>query len=142
MVINGDRYFILNTKDTTYAIRVMPSGHLEHMYYGKRIRVAHSLDGLYERREFIAGNNNSYSPEYPYLTLNNLCLEASFEGKGDNREAFAVIENADGSRTSDFLFEAFEMDNEKIPFHTFRAHYCLLRQGSPRDKGASSLRGV
>ena len=123
MVINGDRYFILNTKDTTYAIRVMPSGHLEHMYYGKRIRVAHSLDGLYERREFIAGNNNSYSPEYQSLTLNNVCLEASFEGKGDNREAFALIEYPDGSRTSDFLYETAEIDNEKPELLTLACSY-------------------
>ncbi len=125
MIINGKKYFILNTANTSYVFRIMDSGHLEHLYYGKKIRVTDSLDGLVERQEFIAGNNNSYSPEYPYLTLNNLCLEASFEGKGDNREAFAVIENADGSRTSDFLFEAFEMDNEKIPLKTMPSSYDL-----------------
>ena len=123
MIINGDKYFILNTNNTTYAIRLMPTGHLEHMYYGKRIRVSHSLDGLYERQEFMSGNNNTYSADYPYLTLNNICLEASFEGKGDNREAFAVIINHDGSRTSDFVYESSVVDNIKSSLKTLPSSY-------------------
>ena len=125
MIIDGTKYFILNTKSTTYAFRVMESGHLEHLYYGKRIRVTDNLDGLIERQEFMMGNNNAYSPDFPSLTLNNVCLEASFEGKGDNREAFAVIENSDGSRTSDFVFESAEIDNEKKDLKTMPSAYDL-----------------
>lgn len=125
MIVDGGKYFVLNTEKTSYAFRVMESGHLEHLYYGKKIRVVDSLDGLYERQEFIVGNNNSYSPDYPALTLNNICLEASFEGKGDNREAFAVIENADGSRTSDFVFESYNIDSSKEELSTMPSSYGL-----------------
>ena len=123
MIINGEKYFILNTDNTTYAIRITPSGHLEHMYYGKRIRVVHSLDGLYERQEFMMGNNNSYSPDFPALTLNNLCMEVSFEGKGDNREAMLVAETPSGIRTNDFLFESAVVDNTKIALKTMPSSY-------------------
>ena len=125
MIVDGGKYFVLNTEKTSYAFRVMESGHLEHLYYGKNIRVVDSLDGLYERQEFIVGNNNAYSPDYPALTLNNICLEASFEGKGDNREAFAVIENADGSRTSDFVFESYSIDSSKEELSTMPSSYGL-----------------
>ena len=47
------------------------------------------------------------------MTLNDMCLEVSFEGKGDNRESFIIVENADGSRTSDFTYESTVIDNEK-----------------------------
>ena len=57
------------------------------------------------------------------MTLNNKCLEASFEGKGDNREAFAVIVNADGSRTSDFVFESAEINNGKWKLKTLPSSY-------------------
>ncbi|MCR5226673.1 MAG: alpha-galactosidase [Eubacterium sp.] len=125
MIVDGGKYFVLNTEKTSYAFRVMESGHLEHLYYGKKIRVVDSLDGLYERQEFIVGNNNSYSTDYPALTLNNICLEASFEGKGDNREAFAVIENADGSRTSDFVFESYSIDSSKVELSAMPSSYGL-----------------
>ena len=123
MIIDGKNYYILNTNNTSYIIRIMESGHMEHLYYGKKIRVVDSLDGLVEQQEFIPGNNNAYSADYPQMTLNNKCLEASFEGKGDNREAFAVIENADGSRTSDFVFESAEINNGKWKLKTLPCSY-------------------
>ena len=123
MIVDGQKYFILNTKGTSYAMRVTPSGHVEHMYYGKKIRVAHNLGGLFERQEFIVGNNNSYSPEYPYLTLNNLCMEYSAEGKGDNREAMIVVETPDGKRTNDFVFERAVIDNIKEPLPGMPSSY-------------------
>ena len=123
MIIDGKNYYILNTNNTSYIIRIMESGHVEHLYYGKKIRVVDSLDGLVEQQEFIPGNNNAYSADYPQMTLNNKCLEASFEGKGDNREAFAVIENADGSRTSDFIFESAEINNGKWKLKTLPCSY-------------------
>lgn len=125
MIVDGRSYFVLNTDKTSYVLRVMDSGHLEHLYYGKKIRVVDSLDGLIERQEFIVGNNNAYSPEYPALTLNNVCLEASFEGKGDNREAFLVIEHSDGSRTSDFIFESYVIDSEKQELDCMPSAYGL-----------------
>lgn len=32
-------WFFLQTAHTTYGIRVMETGHLEHLYYGERITV-------------------------------------------------------------------------------------------------------
>ena len=126
MIIEGKNYYILNTKKTSYIFRVNETAHLEHLYYGKKIRVTDSLDGLFERQEFIAGNNNAYTADHPYLTLNNLCLEASFEGKGDNREPFAIIENSDGTRTSDFIFESAKVDGEKGEMSSLPASYGLF----------------
>ena len=123
MIIEGKNYFLLNTKNTSYIFRVTDTGHLEHLYYGKRIRVVDSLDGLLERQEFIPGNSIAYDDEHPHMTLNNMCLEVSFVGKGDTREAFIVIANADGSYTSDFQFETAEIDNEKHALHTLPSSY-------------------
>ena len=113
MIIDGKKYYILNTNKTSYVFRITDSGHLEHLYYGRKIRVTDSLAGLVERHEFAPGNNNVYSSEFSNMTLNDMCLEVSFEGKGDNRESFIVVENADGSRTSDFTYESTVIDNEK-----------------------------
>ena len=42
MIIKDDNYFILNTKNTTYSFRIMPTGHLEHLYYGRKIKITKS----------------------------------------------------------------------------------------------------
>ncbi len=113
MIIDGGNYYVLNTKKTSYVFRVTDSGHLEHLYYGKSIKVSDGLDGLVERREFVPGNNNVYSSDYSNMTLNDMCLEVAFEGKGDNRESFIVVENSDGSKTSDFVYESTVIDDKK-----------------------------
>ena len=46
-VRSDGRLFILDTIKTTYAFRVMKSGHLEHLYYGRKIHLD-SDDGLAE----------------------------------------------------------------------------------------------
>ena len=123
MIIEGRNYYILNTENTSYVFRVTPSGHLEHLYYGSSIKVTDDLDGLTERYEFMFGNNISYSEDFSNMTLNDLCLEASFEGKGDNREAFLIVENADESRTSDFVFEKASVNDEKRELRTMPCSY-------------------
>ena len=46
--------FVLDTDNTTYAFRVTKSGHLEHLYYGKRIKIftADDLIAFTQKREF------------------------------------------------------------------------------------------
>ena len=39
MITYKDKLFVLDTDKTTYAFRVMPAGHIEHLYYGRKIRL-------------------------------------------------------------------------------------------------------
>ncbi len=123
MIIKGTSYFVLNTENTSYVIRVTKSKHLEQLYYGKKIRVSDSLDGLYERSEFLPGNNIAYNQSNPQMTLNNMCLEFSTEGKGDNREAMLVVEDSQGIRTSDFFYVKATIDKVKKPLSTLPSSY-------------------
>ena len=123
MIVQGQNYYVLNTKSTSYVMMVSSSGQLEHLYYGKKIRVSDSLGGLIERQEFIPGNNNSYSEEFGNITLNNKCLEISSEGKGDYREVFVSLIYPDGSRTSDFIFESASVKKGKVELSTLPSSY-------------------
>ncbi len=50
--IEGDcPAFILDTDNTTYALKVLPSGQIEHLYYGKKIRVT-DTETLREKHAF------------------------------------------------------------------------------------------
>lgn len=126
--------FILDTANTTYAFRVLEIGYLEHLYYGRKIRIEDddegAVDALIEKHEFVPGNNNVYDSNNGSFTLNDIRLEFSTRGKGDNREPFLEIINTDGSRTSDFVFEDAKITGHKEPMSTLPSSYDEDREGS------------
>ena len=116
ITITGDKepLFVLNTDHTTYAMKVLPSGHIEHLYYGRKIHID-DADGLSEHQEFPAGNTAVPSKEHGSFTLEDIRLEMSSYGKGDIREPFIELINGDGSSTSDFLYESFSQSKGRSP---------------------------
>ena len=117
--------FLLETVNSTYAFQVLPTGHLEQLYYGPRIplETREQLAPLTEKRSFPPGAVISYDEEHKVLAPEDLCLEMSGPGKGDIREPFVELVHADGSRTCDFLFESAEITGEKPPFRTLPGSY-------------------
>ena len=109
MIQADNGIFILSTNHTTYAFRTLPTGQLEHLYYGRKITVRdlseEGIAPLTEKHAFQPGNSCIYDQEHPEYTLEDLCLEMSSYGKGDIREPFVELIYEDGSFTSDFVFE-------------------------------------
>ena len=106
--------WILSTPETTYVFRKTETGHLKHLYYGPAIAHADKLgeddiSAMSVRRVFPSGNLISYDADHPALTLENVNLEMSARGRGDIREPFLEIVQADGSRTSDFVYDSSEL---------------------------------
>ena len=134
MIKHIDGVFILDTKNTTYAFRITDIGYAEHLYYGKKIRICDDgevlTDALTEKHEFVPGNNNVYDNDRSNFTLNDMRLEMSSTGKGDNREPFIEVIHADGSRTSDFVFESFNISDEKTPIETLPSSFDEKREDS------------
>ena len=125
MIRQLDNVFVLDTRNTTYCFRVTDSGHLEHLYYGRRITVATASDvsSLVEKQSFSSGSSNMYHEKYPTLSLENVRLEMSSYGKGDIREPFVELTHADGSYTSDFVYSSAEIREGKTPLITMPSSY-------------------
>lgn len=124
MIRQIENLFVLDTANSTYAFQVLPTGHLEHLYYGQKIQItSEDVAVLTEKHTCLPGNTVCYSPDYPALGLEDVCLEMSSHGKGDIREPFIEVTHADGSYTSDFLFEAGEIRPGKAPFATLPGSY-------------------
>jgi len=104
MIREKEGIFLLETRHSSYLFEVMETGHLEHLYYGRRI---HPGDGaaLREKHAFAPGNGIYYDDKHRHFSLEDVCLEMSSYGKGDIREPFIEIVHEDGSFTSDFLLE-------------------------------------
>ncbi|MBQ7840210.1 MAG: alpha-galactosidase [Lachnospiraceae bacterium] len=125
MIRRENEYFILETEHTTYCFRVMKTGHLEHLYYGRKISLPNGqgAEALVEKKAFVMGNLNLYDQEDKSFGLEDTRLEMSACGRGDIREPFIEVIHADGSYTSDFLFEKAEVLQEKHSLKTLPCSY-------------------
>ena len=125
MIRQLENVFVLDTKNTTYCFQVLKSGHLEHLYYGKKLRVecAEDVKSLAEKQAFPPGNSNVYDAKDPSFSLENMRLEMSAYGKSDIREPFIEVIHGDGSYTSDFLYEKSVIEDGKKPLETLPASY-------------------
>ena len=117
--------FVLDTPNTTYAFGIIPSGQMEHLYYGERIILDSEEEAvvLMEKRACPPGNAVCYSLEYTNFTLEDIRLEMSSYGKGDIREPFIEVTHSDGSYTSDFVFSDAVIKHGKTAFETLPGSY-------------------
>lgn len=121
---SGRDAFALHTGRTTYALRVAPSGHVEHLYYGEKIALDDDSVGfLAERRAFEPGNVIRYYNTDTVTVLEDMMLEASAPGHGDVGEVTVESVRGNGSRTADFLFESAQITDDKPPFDTLPGSY-------------------
>ena len=117
--------FVLDTPNTTYAFRVIPSGQLEHLYYGEKITIDSEEEAqvLVEKLLCPPGNTVCYSKEHMNFSLEDIRLEMSSYGKGDIREPFIEVTHSDGSYTSDFVFADAQIKSGKTPYETLPGSY-------------------
>lgn len=112
---NG-KCFHLRTKSSSYLMRVLPSGHLGHVYYGKALDKVESPEKLELKNRLETGSQVVYDPADKAFSLNLAALELSTFGKGDFRDPMLHIRLADGSRVTDFRYESHEILSAKPHF--------------------------
>lgn len=112
MIDVHQKVFRLTTENTSYLIRVLPSGHLENLHYGDFL-AWQDFQGLYMKLNAGAGSSVLY--EEGGYSLDLLPLEYSFNGKGDYREMPLEIRMPDGSYVCDFLYESYEIFPGTVP---------------------------
>ena len=124
MIVEKDRLFILETNKTSYIFYADESGLLQHLYYGAKIDPSgDARTALMQKCPNPGGCSSVFSEDAQTLALDDTCLEFSTRGKGDMREAFAELELADGSRTSDFRYWQHVIRTEKISPEGLPASY-------------------
>ena len=121
MIKVTDNIFTLSTNNTTYAFTLLQSGHLEHMHYGPKVENLSMASK--SQQELANGNSIQYSEEFPTLSMEGTCFEYSGVGKGDIREPFIELVYPDGSRTTDFVFDSYEICDKKVSLMTLPSAY-------------------
>lgn len=111
--LNKDNVFHLQTQKTSYIFRALPSGQLESLYYGKKIRNNNDFTFLYDKHECGWGNSTPRSQDDTSLSLDHIALEYSAYGKGDYRlPAMQITSDAD-SFTTDFIYKSSAVTDTK-----------------------------
>ena len=98
--------FHLQTKNTSYLFRVLKSGQLEALYYGRKIRNTESFGHLYDKHLNGFSNSVAYSQADTSLSLDHIALEFSAYGKGDYRMPAVQLMSKDGNFTTDFKYKS------------------------------------
>ena len=122
MIKADGKIFLLNTRNTTYGFRVIETGQLIHMYYGKKLHTEELATFMIDKAT-APGNTVAYDEAHPNLSLEDVCLEVSTIGKGDFREPMIEAVCADGSTTLDFVYDSYEIIQGKPDFKTLPSSY-------------------
>lgn len=96
----------LDTERTSYILDVLPTGHLQNLHYGRRLRHMADYTPLHQKNVVPYGTMVNVSQAEKNQGLDDQCLEYSGLGKGDYREPAIELVFADGSRTTDFRFSS------------------------------------
>ncbi len=96
----------LSTNSTSYIMSVLPTGHLQNLYYGARIRPLADYSCITQPNVTQYGTMVSYQKEHPNIGLDDQCLEYSGLGKGDFREPAIEITAQNGCMVTDFRYRA------------------------------------
>lgn len=116
-----NRHFTLQTKDTTYQMKVDSYGFLLHLYYGKK--VSGDMDYLltyydrgYSGNPYEAGKDKTYS-------MDALPQELPCQGNGDYRSPALMVQNGDGTFACDFRYKNYEIKDGKYSLKGLPAVY-------------------
>lgn len=118
--------FTLNTKNTTYQMKVDDYGFLLHLYYGGKI--SGNMDYLltYYDRGF-SGNPSDVGSDRTY-SMDVLPQEYPSMGTGDYWESALVIRNADGSECCDLRYVSHKIKKGKYSLTGLPAVYATEQE--------------
>lgn len=108
MIVQKDGTFLISTKNTSYLLMLNEYGHPEQLHYGSRVTIE-DAQALRYKHTMPYGSEVMYSEQDSTYCLDNLPLEWSGIGKGDFRISPIEIQLPDGTFTTDFVFDSFEI---------------------------------
>jgi alpha-galactosidase len=113
---NDEKVFHIQTMNTSYCLKILPSNHLGSLHYGEKISLDSNYKSLELKHGLEVGSQIIYEKDDKTFNLNTAFLEMPTFGKGDFREPMVHIRNFDGSRLNDFHYVNYEILADKPSF--------------------------
>jgi alpha-galactosidase len=109
-----DKSFYLETNKTSYVFFINDYGHLQHVYYGEKIKPIETIKDFLPTYQFELGTSVSYSEDAKGYMLQYTNLEVSTFGKGDFRNPMLHVTLPDGTRTLDFKYQSHKLISDLV----------------------------
>lgn len=106
--------FIIETANTTYAMRLTDHDDIQHLYYGKKLK-KEDIKALIPKRELLLVNSLYMAGDVSY-GIDDMSFEYSFAHRGDSRPSACILRDGD-SEVFDFQFDKIiqHVKLDKIP---------------------------
>ena len=118
--IENERMFLLQAKDTSYAMQISESGYLCHVYWGKKVRRLHP-------EEIVRTMNRALSPDTDgkgaAFSLDNVPLEYPAYGNSDFRSPAFHVRFRNGSTVCSPKFKSYRIRPGKPALEGLPATY-------------------
>ena len=117
---NYNKIFSLKTRNTSYILRVLESGHLGHLYWGRKLN-NYNIEYIHERKDlgsFLATTDNIID-----FHLEATPQEYPSYGATDLRSPAIELQFLDGSTVSDFRYESHRIFKGKNKIEGLPAVY-------------------
>lgn len=108
MINFKENVFQIDTRDTSYILRVDENKQVVFEYYGDKISVINEYDSVFEKWPFAFGSSVIYDEKNPGRCLDLLSLECTTPGKGYFNEHSLILKTKRGF-VSDFTFKNYEI---------------------------------
>lgn len=93
---------IIETANTTYAMRITPYKDIQHIYYGKKLNKG-DIEALVPKRKLLLVNSLYMAGDVSY-GIDDMSFEYSFAHRGDSRPSACILRD-DNSEVFDFQFD-------------------------------------
>lgn len=118
MISFKDNIFHLDTDNTSYVFGITKFGHLQSVYYGRKISHLEDYNALIEKNAIIYGSSVLYSKDDPLYCLDQISQEYTTIGKGDFRAAAIEIKMPNKSYVCDFTYDRHSILDGIMPIKT------------------------
>ncbi len=115
--------FHLDTEQTSYLFEVTPWKHLEHIYYGPRLRTMSDIDVIRQKRTAQTGSTVMYDDSDSTYSLDTIPLEWSGIGRGDYRFSPIEAKMPDGTFITDFIYQDYTITKGPSYMQTLPSSY-------------------
>lgn len=110
--IEQEQLFHLQAGDVSYALQVLPSGDVVHLYWGQKVRTSRLAKLLRIEERAFSPNPEDLSIDRSY-SLDTLPLEYPTYGHGDYRQPALHVQQENGSTILDLKYESHRIISGK-----------------------------
>ena len=123
----SNRVFTLNTKHTSYQLRVNPDGFVHHVYYGPSIGTFPMAYTEFHAQFGFSPNPMPHHEKRDY-SVNDAAQEYTGCGCGDFRIRTVCVENPDGSLSAQFLYHGYAVTEGKYQIDGLPSAYAAEQE--------------